>query len=120
MDIKFRTIRGVFILAITLFIALVPFSFLVGWNLITLLLFWFILIPVISIYLPTKILKNEDRLIQALGGLVLFYGVMVFLIYRQYQTDYFKIMIWSAVANLGVVAGVFLAKKPQPKSGLNH
>ena len=120
MDIKFRTIRGVFILAITLFIALVPFSFLVGWNLITLLLFWFILIPMISIYLPTKILKKEDWLIQALGGLVLFYGVMVFLIYRQYQTDYFKIMIWSAVANLVVVAGFFLAKKPQPKSRLNH
>ncbi len=120
MGTKSRTIRGVLIIAIMLFIALVPFSFLVGWNLITLLLFWFILIPVISIYLPIKIFKNEDWLIQALGGLVLFYGVMVFLIYDQYRTDYFKIMIVSAVANLVVVAGFFLAKKPQHKSGLNH
>jgi len=97
--------------AITLFIALVPFSILVGWNLITLLLFWFILIPVISIYLPTKIFKNEDWLIQALGGLVLFYGVMVLMIFKHYQTDYFKIMIVSGGVNLVVVAGFFLAKR---------
>lgn len=103
--------RGVFIVVITLFIVLIPFSFVVGWNLITLFLFWFILVPAISIYLPAKILKNEDWLIQALGGLILFYGVMAFMIYQHYQTDYFKIMIISGGVNLVVVAGFFLAEK---------
>lgn len=111
METKSRTIPGVFIIAITLFIALVPFSFIMGWNLITLFLFWFILVPAVSIYLPAKILKTEDWLIQAFGGLVLFYGVMVFMIFKHHQTDYFKIMIVSGGVNLVVVTGFFLAKR---------
>jgi hypothetical protein len=111
METKSRNIQGVLIVVIALFIVLIPFSFLVGWNLISLFLYWFILVPAVSIYLPAKILKNEDWLIQALGGLVLFYGVMVFLIYQQYHTDYFKIMIVSGGVNLVIVAGFFLAKK---------
>ncbi|MEQ1587308.1 MAG: hypothetical protein ABL895_15570 [Cyclobacteriaceae bacterium] len=103
--------RGAFIVILTLFIVLVPFSFLMGWNLITLFLFWFILVPAVSIYLPAKILKSEDWLIQAFGGLVSFYVVMVFMISKHYQTDYFKIMIVSGGVNLVVVAGFFLAKK---------
>lgn len=112
MEKKSITIfRGAFIVVLTLFIVLVPFSFLMGWNLITLFLFWFILVPAVAIYLPAKILKNEDWLIQAFGGLVSFYVVMVFMIYKHYQTDYFKIMIVSGGVNLVVVAGFFLAKK---------
>ncbi len=112
--------KRIFIVGITLFIALTLFSLLIGWNLITLFLFWFIVVPVILIYLPTKIFKNEDRLILALGGFVLFYGGMVFLIYKHYQSDYFKIMLASAVVNLVVVAGFFLATTPKQKSRLNH
>lgn len=106
--------KGVFIVVITLFLALILFSFIIGWNLITLFLFWFIVVPVVSIYLPAKILKNEDWLLQAISGLVLFYGVMAFMIFRHYQTDYFKIMIISGGVNLLVVAGFLLAEK------LNH
>jgi hypothetical protein len=116
METKSRNIQGVLIVVTVLFIVLIPFSFLVGWNLITLFLYWFILVPAVSIYLPAKILKNEDWLIQSLGGLVLFYGVMVFLIYKQYQTDYFKIMIVSGGVNLVIVAGFFLAKKLTPQN----
>ena len=112
MEPKSITIfRGAFVVVLALFIALIPFSFIMGWNLITLFLFWFILVPAISIYMPAKILKTKDWLIQAFGGMVLFYGVMVLMIFKHYQTDYFKIMIVSGGVNLVVVAGFFLAKR---------
>lgn len=104
-------LKSIFILPIVLAIILVPLSTLIGWNLITLLLFWFVLIPCLAIYLPAIILKSKNHLSEALIGIIIFYAARVFMIYGHYDTDYFKIMILSDGINLVLVTGMSLIKR---------
>ena len=93
-------LKGILIVPIGLAIVLVPFSILIGWNLITLTLFWLVITPALTIYLPIVVSKNKNHLFESLPGLLIFYAIMVFMIYDHYKTDYFKVMILSCVLNL--------------------
>ncbi len=101
-------LKGTLIVPICLGIILVPFSMLIGWNLMSLFLFWFVLIPTFTLYLPTRISKNKSHVVESLVGLMIFYGIMVFMIYKHYKTDYFKIMILSFAINFLLVAVITL------------
>jgi len=96
---------------IGLAVAVVPFSILIGWNLVTVVLFWFLLVPGLAIYLPSLILRNKVHLNESLIGLLIFYALIVFMIYDHYQTDYFKVMIFSCIINLILVSVTLLKKK---------
>src|SRR5688572_32557873 len=96
-------VKGAIIIPTALAIILVPFSMWIGWNLLTLLLFWFALIPVLAVYLPAIISKNRNHLTESLAGLIIFYAVIIFMIYKDYKTDYFKVMIISCAINLALV-----------------
>lgn len=95
---------GILILPVILFATLAPFSLFVGWNLFTLILFWFIIIPLIAVNSSMLLKIKGNRKLQAVVGLIIFYAFMVFMIYKQYKTDYFKIMLVSFAINLVVVA----------------
>lgn len=111
MEKLVENVKGALIVPIVLAIILVPFSLLIGWGLLSLLVFWFVLIPVLTFYLPTIISKNQNHLYESLVGLLVFYGLMVFLIYDHYTTDYFQIMVLSLVINLILVTGLSFADK---------
>ena len=106
MDLSFTAkekLKGIFVVPLAITIVLVPFSLLIGWNLATLFLFWFVMIPIMALYLPRRISKNKDHLLESVAGVIIFYSLMVFMIYKQYQTDYFKVMIASLIFNLILV-----------------
>ena len=90
---------GILIVPIGLSGALVPFSTLIGWNLLTMILFWFLIIPSLTFLLPIIFSKSRNHLIESIFGLVIFYGAMIIMIYDHHQTDYFKVMIISLVIN---------------------
>ena len=97
-------LKEVLIVLLALAAVLVPFSLLIGWNLFTLLLFWFLLVPTISFYAPKLVNKRNSQLTSSLLGLLLFYGGMVFMIYEHSQSDFFQVLIWSALINLALTA----------------
>lgn len=96
--------KGTCAVLIGLAIVLVPFSLLIGWNMMTMFLFWLFIVPALAIYLPTKASKSKSHLLESIGGLIAFYGFMVFMIYDHYQSDYFQVMVWSFVMNLLLVS----------------
>lgn len=98
-------------ISVGLILILVPFSMLIGWNLFTATLFWLIITPAVTIYLPKLISKNKDHLWESLIGMTIFYAFMVFMIYDHYKTDYFQIMIVSLVVNMMVVLMMRLIKR---------
>jgi len=104
-------LKGTLIVPIGLALILLPFSILIGWNLITLFLFWFVLTPGLTIYLPTFVSKRMNHLYESLIGLIIFYAIMIFMIYDHYKTDYFQIMILSGVINLMLVYVLSWAKR---------
>ena len=97
-------LKGILAVPTGLAIVLIPYSLFIGWNLPTLLLFWFVVIPTLTIYLPARVSKNSSHLLESVGGLSLFYGLMVVMIYEHYQTDYFRVMGFSCFLNLALVA----------------
>src|SRR5687767_10508899 len=105
-------LKGTMIVPVGLAIVLVPFSMLIGWNLVTLILFWFVLTPGLTIYLPTLVSSNKRHLFESLLGLVIFYGLMVFMIYDHYKTDYFQVMIVSCVINVILVSAITWTRRP--------
>lgn len=105
-------LRGTLLVSLGLAMTLVPFSMLIGWNLLTLILFWFVLTPGLTIYLPATLSNNTNQLFGSLAGLILFYGMMVFMIYDHHKTDYFQIMILSCLIKLVVVTALHWVKRP--------
>ena len=95
-----KKLKGTLIVPIALAIVLIPFSILVGWNLLTMILFWFFIVPAIATLLPSLLSKNKSHLFESLVGVLIFYALMVFMIYDHFMTDYFQIMILSCVINL--------------------
>ena len=96
-------IKQVMTIPIGISISLVLFSFTLGWNLWTLLFFWFILVPGLTYSFPVLIFKEKVHPIQAIIGLLIFYALLIFMIYDHFQSDYFKIMILSLVTNMILV-----------------
>jgi hypothetical protein len=109
-------LKGTMIVPVGLAIILVPFSLLIGWNLVTLILFWFVLTPGLTIYLPTLVSSKKNHLFESFTGLVIFYGLMVFMIYDHYKTDYFQLMMVSCVINVIVVSVMTLMRRPRTQT----
>ena len=99
------------VIIVGLLLVFVPYSLWIGWNAISVLLFWFVLIPIISIYLP-RVIFGRPTLLGKLGGLVLFYALMVFMIYDHYQSDYFLVMMISVVINVLMILVFHIRMKP--------
>jgi hypothetical protein len=108
---------GTLILPIVLFAVLAPFSLLIGWNLLTALLFWFIIVPLIALHNSTFLKIKGNRTLQAVAGLIAFYAFMVFMIYEHYKTDLFMIMLVSLAINLAIVSVMSRKSQPEPKPG---
>ncbi len=100
---------------ISLLVVSVPYFLLLGWNLITLLLFWFILVPFISILSSRFYNKINKNWIAAITGCIIFYLFMVFMIYSHYKTDFFKVMMISSVSSIFIISlsGLNVAGKRQ-------
>lgn len=115
-----KKILGVLIVPVGISMVLVPYSMLVGWNIVSMLFFWFLMVPAAASYLPF-ILQNDRRnhYSQSLLGLLLFYSIMIIMIHDHFQSDYFKLMLISGLINLCSVTAVAwkrsLIRKPQLK-----
>jgi len=104
---NWKQIVGISGTTFCLVLIMVPFSFIIGWNLISILIFWFLIVPLVSITVPYIIRANERRQFQSIIGMILFYGIMIFMIYNQSATDYFKLMAVSGVVNLVLLIGIY-------------
>ena len=104
-------LTGTLVIPVALFVILVPYSLWIGWNLLSLFLFWFVLIPIAAFYLPSVVSSRDYTLSKSSAGLLLFYGVMVFMIYDHYQTDYFQVMMVSFAVNIMLVIAIVLANR---------
>jgi hypothetical protein len=109
-------LTGTMIVPVGLAIILVPFSMLIGWNLMTLILFWFVLIPGLAIYLPILVSRNKNHLFESVVGLIIFYGIMVFMIYDHYKTDYFQVMMVSCAINVILVSVITWMRRPRTQT----
>ena len=106
-----EALKGTFIVPVGLAIILAPYSLLLRWNLPTMVLFWFVLLPGLAVYLPKRISKNRNHLVESILGILLFYGLMVFMIYKHYRSDFFQLMIISCLVNLLVVLALHYSNR---------
>ncbi|XOV92715.1 MAG: hypothetical protein ACFHWX_21235 [Bacteroidota bacterium] len=100
MNLLKNNVVRVLLIAVGLFAMLAAYSLILGWSMILLFAFWFILVPSITYFAPDAVFKKNPGLWVKLGGLFLFYAFMVFGTYSHYETDYFKTMIVSAGINI--------------------
>ena len=112
-------LKGTFVVPLGLLVLLMPYSMLLGWNSLTLILFWFILVPGLSIFLPTKASNSKSHFLESLFGLIIFYAFMVFMIYEHYKTDYFLLMAISGALNMIVVAMANSYFQPKPQKHID-
>jgi len=97
-------VAEILIIPVGVAISLGLFSITFGWNLLTMLLFWFLFVPFSAYYLPRLVSKKDINLKQSIIGLILFYAFMVFMIYEHFQTDFFILMMTSLISNIGIVS----------------
>lgn len=104
-------LKGTLVVPAGLTIVLVPFSLLIGWNLLTSFLFWFVITPALAIYLPAIVSRNKSHFFESSMGLTIFYGLMIFMIYDHYKTDLFKVIIVSCLVNLILISVIAWTQK---------
>ena len=102
---NWKQILGIAGVLVGLALILIPFSLIIEWNVISLIFFWFLIVPLISFIIPRIIPSNRLKLFQSIIGMILFYGIMIFMIYKQSETDYFRVMAISGIVNLIIVLG---------------
>ena len=94
---------SVLFVTLCLIAGLVPFSLFIGWNLVTAIMFWFILVPLIS-WVSAKFCMDRTRqIIVGIVGCVFFYLIIILMIFNHYQTDLFKLMIFSSITSLALI-----------------
>lgn len=79
-------------------------------NVFILLTFWFICVPVIA-YSSSLIMKWNNPLANALVGILLFYSIMYFMIYKLSHTDVFIVVKYSFVTSVGLVVCFYYKKE---------
>ena len=97
-------------------VMLVPISLLIGWNLATMIIFWYLLVPVFTVGVSWRLFKDKNPIWVPLLGLIIFYGGLIFMTYDHYLTDYFDIMLVSLATNLIMVTGTMLVARHRPRS----
>jgi hypothetical protein len=86
-------------LCLFLFVAACGYLFGGSRNLLGTIASWFLIIPLLNVVVSKIISGSKNLAFKSLISLVVFYGIMVFGIYKHYQTDFFKIMIASLIFN---------------------
>lgn len=99
-------------LCVFLFVAGCGYFFGGSRNLLGWLVSWFLIIPCLTVFLSKVISGTRNLALKSFISLLIFYGIMVFMIYKHYQSDFFKVMIASLIFNslvmlVGVVASWF-------------
>ncbi len=108
---------GISCIPLMLGILLALIGLTIGWNLITLFIFWFLIIPILSLRIPRWLSKNEFHWMDSALGISIFYAVMIFMIYEHYQTDYFKVMMISFFVNIIMII-VKATRRPRIQSNV--
>ena len=86
-------------LCLFLYVALSGYFFGASKHILGVIVSWFVIIPMLNALLSNTISGKENFALKALISLITFYGIMVFMIYKHYQSDFFKIMIASLIFN---------------------
>src|SRR5258706_6416928 len=98
MNKPVRQVSASLMTAAILFVCMAVFSLSItrlwGWNLISAIAFWFILVP-ISANLSSQILKTNNHFKTAIAGLLVFYAFVFFMTYKQLDTDFGVVMKYS-------------------------
>ncbi|MEP5613315.1 MAG: hypothetical protein ABJP45_13770 [Cyclobacteriaceae bacterium] len=68
-------IKGILITPVTTFILLIPYSLLLGKDLLTVGLFWFVITLLIAINAPILVSSRKNHLLKSLTGLLVFYAL---------------------------------------------
>ena len=90
-------------LCIFIFIAASCYFFGGTRSLPTTMVSWFVIVPLLTAFLSKIISGQENLAFKSLISLLAVYGMMIFMIYKHYQTDFFKVMIASLVFNALVI-----------------
>src|SRR6267142_6846932 len=93
-----RQVSASLMTAAILFACMAVFSLSItrlgGWNLISAIAFWYIVVPVMA-NLSSQILKTNNHFKTAIVGILVFYAFVFFMTYKQLDTDFGVIMKYS-------------------------
>lgn len=106
---SFSNLKSTLAIPLALITVLVPFSLFIGWNMASMVVFWFVVIPLVSHLIPRKVFKSTNPMKESIIGLTIFYALMTFMIYE--HSDFLQLMMISFVVNLLVIFFIQLDKK---------
>lgn len=104
-------LKVVVVIPLTTVIVLSGYSLLLGWNLITLVIFWFLIVPFVILFLTSWLLKEDHITIKPLVSLIVFYSFLVWMIYKHFESDAFAIMMFSFLYNFLVMCLVMFVQR---------
>lgn len=97
-----RFVTILFVL-IVLFSAFLLFSSVIDWNLFSVILFWFFIVPPLSHFSAKLLTKNKENLSSAINGCLLFYSVIGILVHFNYETGFLKLILMSIIPALVII-----------------
>ena len=111
-----RFLKITLVIPLCVFLVLALCSRFLELNVGTLFLFWFIIVPFLILFLSSRLIRHAYAIRNAMFALISFYSIMVFMIYKHFQTDYFLVMMISFLWNLGIMIIVMISDRDERNS----
>lgn len=97
-----RIVTVLFVLAVLLS-AFLLYSTVLNWNLVSVIIFWFFIVPPLSHYSAKIITRKGGNLVTAINGCLLFYTAIGVLIYFNYETSFLRLILMSIIPALVII-----------------
>ena len=105
------SIKGTLIVPVGVFLVFSPYWFFLGGTFPLNLVLLFVIIPYLAAWLPRIYRETRNHFWESANGLILFYLFIVFMTFKQYRSEFFAVMMASAVWNILILAGIGLIMK---------
>ena len=108
--------KMLFLIPASTFAVFVPYSMLVGWNLITLFVFWFVIMPWTMMLFANLWSRGKNVEVNALVGMMVFYAFFSFMTYKVIDYGEWNPVTLSFCYNLVIMAAVIWSNQADKKA----
>ncbi|MFB6342195.1 hypothetical protein ACE01N_06840 [Saccharicrinis sp. FJH2] len=97
-----RLITVLFVLVVLLG-AFLLYSTVISWNLFSVIVFWFFIVPALSHFSAKIMTRKRGNLATAINGCLLFYTTVGVLIYFNYETSFLRLILMSLIPAMVII-----------------
>lgn len=98
-----RRLFAMIFVPIVLLASMLVYSNIISWNLFSIILFWFAVVPLLTHYTAKFFNGHNKNMSASINGLLIFYVIIGVLIYFNYEITFLRMIIMSIIPTIVMI-----------------